>query len=1141
MSRVDGSSSGRVLNDQAITVNSGWSSFKINEAISTDPGDGDVSGPNSSVNNGIPRYSGTSGKIIKAGGAAIISDAGALTATTLGVTGQYTLPAANGATGQVITADAGGIATWTTNGAGTGDVQGPISSDNNAIATYSGTTGKIIQNSSVSINSGNLSALGTVRGSLLGVNGVYDLPVTVGTVDQVLKTNGTNAADWTSDISVASMEVKGQYKLPTVKGQAGDSLTYADGECVWAHIGETHRLLSELTYAGASLADTGELALTWTPGIVGAILAFRGDTPFGGGFSLEGYDIITAQFTNISANISLASVPSWTQCFWIKTPFPLSANAGLFAVLSGATNLLNAYYEDSSGFIKIQGSGVTTYTGTIAINQANWTHIAVTHNYDTQTVSLYVDGVLDGSTPWVYDRVALPVDKIEYHSSTGGEIFFDGYSDNVRLYDGVLSANDILLDKNNTLIPVSTNAVTRYGAGTQIASSLVSINDAGTLSAPVLQVDGVDVLTAVPTGVTALADLPFDGTIVDGGSASATWTASSTPVYTIDSKYGSNALSMGTYSVSTESPMLTVSSAFTISFWTKNPGNALRGIFQINGAPSGEQFELFSDASGFLNVDGTTVTSLITGTIAMSGTYQHYCVTYVSGGDISVYVDGVLDVSGTSTGDLASSAGLRLGNTDSHASFYSGFIDNLRVYGKALDVSEIANDRDNVAVDALVANAIPRLTADGLSLAGSGATVSKEGVVGSERLVVADSAPYPITAGNQLQIQLAGGTTGMCFHSALPGFPDFGNFSAWYADPTKAGGLPPVAVASVDDGGSVDEQRMFMTAQRVQMVAEPNDTGKAVFNILASGPETLTTAPREVGIWAVQAVGDKLDWGLIHSGVKCMSILGDLDAGGDNIVIDQDGTHLGNGGTSILTVDQTNVKTDAIIEKTSDAGVRIETVLHKDGEIDLESSKKIVNVVTPTNAGDAVPKNYVDARVHDMQLAGVTASGATETVCNWGSTGAGGAAAVPHIMMWPYDINIENLRIIADTEAPARTVTVRVYVNGVVQHTHTSSTTIDLWSSQGPVADSGTAYYDALETTDVDVTAGDRVSVTVELSGSGSPDLSIWLCHRITVGGALMAAPSKPPRRIEGSGSVRNITPDSFVVVSDTENDEDEE
>ena len=149
-----------------------------------------VEGPGSAVNNALARFDGTTGKLIQ-NSIAILTDTGTLTGLTqmniggsldssaifsLDSTTQGLLPPrmtttqrdaivspATGLTIYNITALQGQVFDGTNWEAGDGDVQGPASSTDNALARFDAATGKLIQNSlAILDDSGNLSGLDTV-------------------------------------------------------------------------------------------------------------------------------------------------------------------------------------------------------------------------------------------------------------------------------------------------------------------------------------------------------------------------------------------------------------------------------------------------------------------------------------------------------------------------------------------------------------------------------------------------------------------------------------------------------------------------------------------------------------------------------------------------------------------------------------------------------------------------------------------------------------------------------------------------------------------------------------------------------------------------------------------------------------------
>lgn len=104
--------------------------------------------------------------------------------------------------------------TWTGpfDSSASGDVQGPVSATDNAIARYDGTTGKVVQNSVVTIAdttgaiaggrsialSGSSSGVVTIQTAAAAGTWTLTLPTTDGDSGQALTTDGNGVASWTA-------------------------------------------------------------------------------------------------------------------------------------------------------------------------------------------------------------------------------------------------------------------------------------------------------------------------------------------------------------------------------------------------------------------------------------------------------------------------------------------------------------------------------------------------------------------------------------------------------------------------------------------------------------------------------------------------------------------------------------------------------------------------------------------------------------------------------------------------------------------------------------------------------------------------------------------------------------------------------
>jgi len=275
---------------------------------------GDVVGPATATNNAIVTFDGTTGKLIKDNSGATIS-AGVITATglsaaqvditaqgdlrlqdttggefvalqapgTLATSYTLTLPVDDGTSGQALITDGSGVLSWST--AASGDVYGPASATDNAIARFDGTTGKIIQNSSVILDdSNNVSGVvqlnattvdttnievtnlkakdGTAAGSIADATGIVTLASSVLTTTDINGGTIDGTTIGASSASTGSFTTLTTSSTVTLNGGTANGVAYLNGS-------KALTTGSDLTFDGARLRLThpsSELILNNTTG-----------------------------------------------------------------------------------------------------------------------------------------------------------------------------------------------------------------------------------------------------------------------------------------------------------------------------------------------------------------------------------------------------------------------------------------------------------------------------------------------------------------------------------------------------------------------------------------------------------------------------------------------------------------------------------------------------------------------------------------------------------------------------------------------------------------------------------------------------------------------------------------------------------
>jgi hypothetical protein len=111
---------------------------------------------------------------------------------TIATSYTLTLPVDDGTNGQALITDGNGVLSWST--AAAGDVYGPASATDNAVARFDLTTGKIIQNSVVIIadTTGDMTGVGTLSSGAITTTGVLTLPAGTVSAPAITTTGDTN-------------------------------------------------------------------------------------------------------------------------------------------------------------------------------------------------------------------------------------------------------------------------------------------------------------------------------------------------------------------------------------------------------------------------------------------------------------------------------------------------------------------------------------------------------------------------------------------------------------------------------------------------------------------------------------------------------------------------------------------------------------------------------------------------------------------------------------------------------------------------------------------------------------------------------------------------------------------------------------
>jgi Ca2+-binding RTX toxin-like protein len=406
-----------------------------------------------------------------------------------------------------------------------------------------------------------------------------------------------------------------------------------------------------------------------------------------GALRFDGNDLVTV----LDTEASLALETGMTIEAWVN---PSAAPSGwtTVALKENGPGLSYALYANDgaprpggtpfpAGYINV-GADVAA-RGTAALPLNTWTHLATT--YDGANLQLYVNGALAATVPVtglitvgdIHGALRIGGNNAfpDVAGVFGGE-FFTGLLDEVKVYNRALSAAEINLDMGGTPPPQPT----------PVGGLVLNLSfDTGTV---------VSTATTVSTASDA-SGLGNDGT-VEGAVAVA------------DGKGGA-LLFDGVDDVVTvqDSASLDLTGGMTIEAWV-NPSvvdglNGWETVVLKEGAEARVccsnllSYALYAhDAAagpaGYIRTAGLDQGTHTTPAIP-AGAWTHLATTY-DGANLRIYVNGALAATRGVTGDIEVGVGaLRIGGNKAFpGEFFSGLIDEVKVYNRALSAAEITAD-----------------------------------------------------------------------------------------------------------------------------------------------------------------------------------------------------------------------------------------------------------------------------------------------------------------------------------------------------------------------------------------------------------------------------------------------------------------
>ncbi len=318
-----------------------------------------------------------------------------LLSPTLTTNYTWTFPVNDGLSGEVLVTDGNGILSWVTNSGG-GDVSGPASSTDNALARFDGTTGKIIQNSvGILDDLGNLSGLlsvsaTTVVASSSTITNMFGSAITVtsGTFSNLTATSATIPNLSATSVTAASSTITNMFGTTlsvtsaTIPNISATSVT-AESSTITNMFGSAITVTTLTSTVGtianlsATTINTSNITATSIAGSSSTITNMFGTT----------LSVTSATIPNLSATSVTAASSTITNMFGttLSVTSATIPNITATSVTASSSTITNMF----GSAITVTSATITAATisslSTTSINTANITATSITGGSSTIT------------------------------------------------------------------------------------------------------------------------------------------------------------------------------------------------------------------------------------------------------------------------------------------------------------------------------------------------------------------------------------------------------------------------------------------------------------------------------------------------------------------------------------------------------------------------------------------------------------------------------------------------------------------------------------------------------------------------------------------------------------------------------------